>query len=275
MSLPSSSSPWAAADCVAGSGSVLLGSCWVPADPRYSNESGSAVLWPAGSQGPLEGVLRSRFLFSGVMLDVQQHEEDGIKHPRTEPCWGVQHAGNWGDKELLSWRCWGCLALNTAPSCHGGGEDRGSLGYGREWLCCKLNVPDEIPSSGLWSLGIRSRFSIIQINPICCFSSWCACFFPCGSQDSHKGTGLAWRHVVLQRGPGASAECCRVQTPFKSKRSLWLALFHSSVTVGLLRVKLKALGSSRMLGCWCAGLCGMPLPPPLCRSCKAWRHRTI
>lgn len=115
MSLTSSSSPLSAADCVAGSGSVLLRSSWVPADPRYRNESGSAVPWPAGSQGPLKGLLWGRFAFSGITLDVQQHREDGIKHvlelcptgmssmlgiEETRSCWAGGAGGSWHGAQL-------------------------------------------------------------------------------------------------------------------------------------------------------------------------------
>lgn len=51
--------------------------------------------------------------------------------PRAVSCWDVQRAGNWRDKELLGWRCWGCLAWDTLLPWRrqegGGGEDRGTL----------------------------------------------------------------------------------------------------------------------------------------------------
>lgn len=150
------------------------------------------------------------------------HKEDGIKHlPELCPA-GLSIVLGIGKT-----RIWGCLAWHTAPSCPGGGEGRGALkGCGREWLSCKLSVPDEIPSSALWSLRITSHFCIIQINPTCCISSSCAWFFPCGSLDSHAGMDLPWRHMVPQGSPRVSVECCPVQTHFRSKRSLWFVLSH-------------------------------------------------
>lgn len=210
------------ADRVPGSGSVLLGSVWAAAGFRYRrSEAVRAGHLPADWK--LQGLCRAEECVT-VQLHLQRGRvrlcsstggggivEDVLEvGPAGMSTCNWHFSANWESEETRRGAQLGMVGMAALEhsSPHSaiwrgrvrgegrGGEERGGLrGYLREWLACKVNVPD----TELWLAESKNQFCFGIAQPAASCRSWHACFFHCGDLRS-----LAGRHLSLQRSPRMS-----------------------------------------------------------------------